>query len=57
MSRGVTWDLFPDQGSNLGSFHLGGGSLSHWTTREVPGIESFDFRFPFFFFFFSLENR
>ena len=49
VSRGVTWDLFPDQGSNLGSFHLGGGSLSHWTTREVPGIESFDFHFPLFF--------
>ena len=27
---------FPDQISNLGPLHLEAGSLSHWTTREVP---------------------
>ena len=32
------WDpvQFPDQISNLGPLHLEAGSLSHWTTREVP---------------------
>ena len=29
-----TWDLVPDQGSNLGPLHCM-WSLSHWTTREV----------------------
>ena len=32
---------FPNQGSNLGSLQLGGQSLSHWTTREVPQSLSF----------------
>ena len=38
------WDLVPWPGIEPGSPALGAQSLSHWTTREVPGLLSFFFR-------------
>ena len=37
------WDLIPWPGIEPGSPALGVQSLSHWTTREVPQGETFDF--------------
>ena len=30
------WDLVPQPGIKPGPLQLGGQSLSHWTTKEVP---------------------
>ena len=34
------WDLVPQPGIEPGPLALGGQSLSHWTTREIPGQSS-----------------
>ena len=39
--QGLQLQHVPDQGSNLGPLHWKVQSLSHWTTREVPGTERF----------------
>ena len=36
------WDLVPWRGIEPGPPALGAGSLSHWTTREVPGSSFVD---------------
>ena len=36
------WDLIPPPGIEPGPPALGVGSLSHWTTREVPVLEIFE---------------
>ena len=33
------WELVPQPGSNTGPPAMGGQSLSHWITREVPSLE------------------